>query len=161
MLGQRRRDQTAAKPCFRKLLNGCRYGPRVLVTERLKRSGAAKRERLPGVEPRQPRYLNQRADTSPPSTRQRERRRQGFQSSGHAQRFLSAYGPLTPSCRPRRHLRPAATYRHEMPPRFHTWQDITNLPTAAYGARLRQSCVFLSGAPIDTQQVDNADRHHG
>jgi putative transposase len=55
MLGQRRRDQTAAKPCFRKLLNGCRYGPRVLVTERLKRSGAAKRERLPGVEPRPPR----------------------------------------------------------------------------------------------------------
>jgi hypothetical protein len=43
-----------------------------------------------------------------------------------------------------------------MPPRFHTWQDITNLPTAAYGARLRQACVFLSGAPIDTQQVDNA-----
>jgi putative transposase len=55
MLGQRRRDQTAAKQCFRKLLKGCRYGPRVLVTERLKRSGAAKRERLPGVEPRPPR----------------------------------------------------------------------------------------------------------
>jgi putative transposase len=28
MLGQRRRDNTAAKQCFRKRLKGCRYGPR-------------------------------------------------------------------------------------------------------------------------------------
>jgi hypothetical protein len=43
-----------------------------------------------------------------------------------------------------------------MPQRFHPWQDITNLPTTADGSRRRPSCVFLSVAPIDTQQVDKA-----
>jgi hypothetical protein len=43
---------------------------------------------------RQHRYLNNRAENSHQPTRQRERRMQGFKSPGHAQRFLSAYGPI-------------------------------------------------------------------
>lgn len=85
------------------------------------------------------RYVNNRAENSHQSTRQRERRLQGLKSPGYAQRFLAAYGPIAQHCRPRRHLLPAAKYRQEMPQRFHTWQDLTNLPTAAYGSRLRQS----------------------
>jgi putative transposase len=56
---------------------------------------------------------------------------QGFKSPGHAQRFLSAYGHIAQHFRPRRHLLPASEYRHEMEQRFHTWQDITSLSTAA------------------------------
>ena len=88
-------------------------------------------EILPGVEHRQHRYLNNRAENSHQSTRQRERRMQGFKSPGHAQRFLSAYGPIAQHFRPRRHLCSAPEYRQEMRQRFHTWQDITNLPAAA------------------------------
>jgi putative transposase len=131
ILVQRRRDKHAAKTFFRKLLKGCQYVPRVLVTDRLKSYGAAKREMLPGLEHRQHRYLNNRAENSHQPTRQRERRMQGFKSPGQAQRFLAAYGPITQHFRPRRHLLPAPAYRQEMGKRFHTWQEITSLPTAA------------------------------
>jgi transposase-like protein len=76
-------------------------------------------------------YLNNRAENSHQPTRQRERRLQGFKSPGHAQRFLSAYGPITQHFRPRRHRLPASEYRQELGNRFHTWQDITGLSTAA------------------------------
>jgi putative transposase len=131
ILVQRRRDQKAAKKFFRRLLKGLTYVPRVIITDKLKSYGAAKREVLPSVEHRQHRYLNNRAENSHQSTRQRERRLQGFKSPGHAQRFLSAYGPIAQHFRPRRHLLPAAAYRRELGQRFRTWQDITSLPTAA------------------------------
>jgi putative transposase len=131
ILVQSRRDKKAAKRFFRKLLKGCQYIPRVIITDQLRSYGAAKRELLPGVEHRQHRYLNNRAENSHQPTRQRERRMQGFKSPGQAQRFLSAYGPIAQYFRPRRHRFSASAYRHEMRQRFHTWQELTNLPTAA------------------------------
>jgi putative transposase len=131
ILVQRRRDKTAAKKFFRKLLKGSTYAPRVIITDKLKSYGAAMRELLPGVEHRQHRYLNNRAENSHQPTRQRERRMQGFKSPGHAQRFLSVYGPIAQYFRPRRHRWSASAYRQEMQQRFHTWQELTTLPTAA------------------------------
>jgi putative transposase len=131
ILVQRRRDQKAAKKFFRKLLKGLTYVPRVIITDKLKSYGAAKRELLPSVEHRQHCYLNNRAENSHQPTRQRERRMQRFKSPGHAQRFLSAYGPIAQHFRPRRHLLPAPEYRRELGQRFRTWQDITSFPTAA------------------------------
>ena len=73
-----------------KLLKGLTYVPRVIITDKLKSYGAAKREILPGVEHRQHRYLNNRAENShQPTQAQRERRMGQFKSPGHAQRFLS------------------------------------------------------------------------
>jgi putative transposase len=101
------------------------------VTDQLKSSGAAKRQILPSVEHRQHRYLNNRAENFHQPTRQRERRMQGFKAQGQAQRFLSAYGPIAQHFRRRRHRLSASAYRQEMWHRFDTWQDFTNLPTAA------------------------------
>jgi putative transposase len=131
ILVQRRRDKTAAKKFFRKLLKGLTDVPRVIITDKLASYGAAKREILPGVEHRQHRYLNNRAENSHQPTRQRERRMGRFKSPGHAQRFLSAYGPIASHFRPRRHRLPARAYRQEMTRRFQTWQDITSMPMAA------------------------------
>jgi putative transposase len=125
ILVQRRRDKTAAKKFFRKLLKGLTYVPRVIVTDQLGSYGAAKREILPGVKHRQHRYLNNRAENSHQPTRQRERRMQRFTSPGHAQRFLAAYGPIASHFRPRRHLFTAPEYHREMVHRFRTWQEIT------------------------------------
>ena len=47
ILVQRRRDKKAAKKFFRKLLKGLTYVPRVIITDKLKSYGAAKREILP------------------------------------------------------------------------------------------------------------------
>jgi putative transposase len=120
-----------AKKFFRKLLKGLRYVPRVIVTDQLKSYGAAKQEIVLGVEHRQHRYLNNRAGNSHQPTRQRERRMQGFKSPGHAQRFLSAYGPLAQHFRPGWHRLSAPEYRQEMSKRFDTWREITSLSTAA------------------------------
>jgi hypothetical protein len=58
ILVQHRQEKKAAKKFFRKLLKGCRYVPRVIVTDQRKSYGPAKPEMLPGVEHRQHRYLN-------------------------------------------------------------------------------------------------------
>src|SRR5712664_3438009 len=131
ILVQRRRDKKAAKKFLRKLLKGLTYVPRVIVTDKLKSYGAAKREILPGVEHRQHRYLNNRAENSPQPTRQRERRMQRFKSLGHAQRFLSAYGPIAQHFHPPRHRLSAPAYRQEMRNRFQVWQEIMTPALAA------------------------------
>jgi putative transposase len=93
ILVQSRRNKQAAKKFFRKLLKGLQYMPRVIITDKLKSYGAAKREILPGVEHRQSRYLNIRCENSHRPTRQREYRMQGFKSAGHAQGFASLTVP--------------------------------------------------------------------
>jgi putative transposase len=105
--------------------------PRVIITDKLKSSGAAKREILPGVEHQQSRSLNNRCENAHRPTRQREYRMQGFTSAGHAQRFLSAYGPITQHFRPRRYLWSAADYRQEMRQRFASWAEVTGTERAA------------------------------
>jgi putative transposase len=64
ILVQRRRDKKAAKKFFRKLLKGLTYVPRVIITDKLRSYGAAKREILPSVEHRQHRYLNNGSDAT-------------------------------------------------------------------------------------------------
>jgi putative transposase len=96
ILVQRRRGTHAAKQFFLRLLKGLTYVPRVIITDQLRSYGAAKREIPAGVEHRQHRYFNNCAEHSQQLTRQRERRLQGCQSPGHAQRFLSANGPMVP-----------------------------------------------------------------
>ena len=131
ILVQSRRNKQAAKKFFRKLLKGLTYAPRVVITDKLRSYGAAKREILPGVEYRQSRYLNNRCENSHRPTRQRERRMQRFKSAGHAQRFLSAFGPISQHFRPRRHLMTAPAYREEMKNRFESWAEITGAKRAA------------------------------
>ena len=91
ILVQDRRDSNAAKRFFRRLLNGLRYVPRMIVTDKLRSYGVVQRHLLPGVEHRQSRYLNNRAENSHRPTRRRERQMQRFKSSGQAQNFLSAH----------------------------------------------------------------------
>jgi putative transposase len=130
ILVQSRRNKKAAKKFFRKLLKGVTYVPRVIITDKLKSYGAAKREILPGVEHRQHRYLNNCAENSHQPTRQRERRMQGFKSPGHAQRFLSADGPIAQHFRPRCHRLPAPAYRQVMTQRFQMWHEVTGTAAA-------------------------------
>jgi putative transposase len=131
ILVQRRRDKRAAKKFFRKLLKELACVPRVIASDKLKSYAAAKREILPGVDHRQHRYFNNRAENSHQPTRQREWRMPRFKSLGHAQRFLSIYGPIAQHFRPRRYRFSAPVYRQEMKNRFHSWQEITATGLAA------------------------------
>src|SRR5205823_5514931 len=83
ILVQSRRNKRAAKKFFRKLLKGLQYVPRVIITDKLKSYGAAKREILPGVEHRQHKRLNNRAENSHQPTRLREKKMRRFKSAKH------------------------------------------------------------------------------
>jgi putative transposase len=69
ILVQPRRDVKAAKRFFRRLLKSLQYVPRVIVTDKLRSYGVARRQLLPKVEHRQSRYLNNRAENSHRPTR--------------------------------------------------------------------------------------------
>ena len=84
---QTKRDKTAAKKFFRKLLKGLRYLPRMIVTDKLMSYNAARTEVGPSVEHAHQKYQNNRAENSHQPTRLREKAMRGFKSSGHAQRF--------------------------------------------------------------------------
>ncbi len=130
ILVQSPRNKGAAKKFFRKLLKGCRYVPRVMITDKLGSYGAARREVLPGVEHRRSRYLNNRAENSHQPTRRRERVMQRFKSTRHAQRFLSAFGPIREHFCQGRHRMKAGEYRAERQRRFQVWDDVTGVGEA-------------------------------
>jgi putative transposase len=126
-----RRDKHAAKRFFRKVLKRCRYMPRVIITDKLPSYGAAQKEILAGVEHRQHKGLNNRAENAHQPTRQQERQMRRFQSPGHAQRFLAAFEPITGHFRLRRHRRAAPDYRAERLRRYQAWTTVTGAQVAA------------------------------
>ena len=131
ILVQSRRNKKAARKFFRKLLKGLLYVPSVIITDKLKSYSAAKAEVMPGVEHRQHKELNNRAENSHQPTRVREKVMRRFKSAGHVQRFLSAFGIISSHFRVRRHLLTVALYRAEMGLRFATWSEESCVQMAA------------------------------
>ena len=131
ILVQKRRDKRAAKRFFRKLLKGMRYSPRVIVTDKLRSYGAAKREIMPDVMHRQGKWENNRAEVSHQPTRQQERQMRRFKSPCHAQRFLSAHGPINNLFRVGRHHLKARHYRLFRDRTFDVWNEVTCVRKAA------------------------------
>jgi putative transposase len=139
ILVQRHRDKKAAKKFFRKLLNGLRYVPNVIITDKLRSYSAARAEVMPGVEHCQDKGRNNRAENSHQPTRLRERVMRRFKSAGHAQRFLSAFGIITSHFRVGRHLHRASGYRAVMKSRFALWEEVIHVESAGQLFRERQS----------------------
>ena len=108
-----------------RLLKGLQCTPRVLVTDKLRSYGVAKRELLPDVEHRESRYLNKRAENSHWPTRRRERQMQRFKSTRQAQRFLSAHAFISGHFRPRRYRMTAGRYRVLRAKAFKMWTQET------------------------------------
>jgi putative transposase len=125
------RDAKAAKRFFKRLLKGLQYVPRVIVTDKLRSYGAAKRQVLPDVEHRQSRYLNNRAENSHRPTRRRERQMQRFKSPEQAQDFLSTHSFIYGHFQPRRHRLAANAYRAIRSEAFKVWQQETCVRHAA------------------------------
>ena len=129
--GRRRRNKKAAKRFFASSSKASSTLPRVIITDKLKSYGAAIREILPGVEHRQHKGLNNRAENSHQPTRLREKKMRRFKSVKQAQRFLSAFGPISGHFQPRRHRLSAGEYRAILQTRFQTWNEVTETKTAA------------------------------
>ena len=113
------------------MLKGLRYTPRVIITDKLRSYAAAKAAILPGVEHRQHKGLNNRAEVSHRPTRLREKQMRRFKSAGQTQRFLSAHGPINNLFRCQRHRLGRADYREMRERAFLTWQIVTQAQVAA------------------------------
>src|SRR3954468_5727557 len=72
ILVQPKRDRFGAIRFFRKLLRATGRKPRVIITDKLRSYGAAKRVVMPSVAHRQHRYLNNRAENSHRQCRKRD-----------------------------------------------------------------------------------------
>ncbi|MBK1662583.1 IS6 family transposase, partial [Paracraurococcus ruber] len=131
ILVQGRRNASAAKRFFKRLLARLKYKPKRVVTDGLRSYGVAKREVLPDVRHRSSRYLNNRAENSHRPTRRRERQMQRFKSPEQAQRFLSAHAFIYGHFRPRRHLMTAGEYRNGRVNAFRTWRQETRVQLPA------------------------------
>lgn len=131
ILVQKRRNATAAKRFFKRLLAGLKIRPRRIVTDGLKSYGVACREILPDVRHRTSRYLNNRAENSHRPTRRRERQMQRFKSPEQAQRFLSAHAMIYGHFRPRQHLMTAAQCHRARAKAFRIWRQETCVQATA------------------------------
>jgi putative transposase len=131
VLVQSRRDKQAAKRLLRKLLKKQMRLPRVMITDKLTSYGAAKRAIMPGVEHRQHKGLNNRAENAHQPTRRRERQMKRLKSPGQAQRFLSAHDQINNLFHLRRDHRPAIEYRAARTQAFQTWVEVTGVAATA------------------------------
>jgi putative transposase len=127
VLVQRRRDKQAAKRLLRKLLKRQMRPPRVMITDKLASYGAAKREIMPGIEHRQHKGLNNRAENSHQPTRRRERQMKQFKSAGQAQRFLSAHDQINNLFNLRRDHLTAEQHRASRTQTFQVWGEICSM----------------------------------
>ncbi|NNJ97307.1 MAG: IS6 family transposase [Gammaproteobacteria bacterium] len=125
ILVQKRRNKTAAKRFFRKLLKVQGKSPWQIITDKLKSYSAAHREVVPSVTHSTEQYDNNRAEVSHEPTRQRERQMRRFKSAGQAQRFLAVYGVVGNLFRLGRHLTRAIHYREFRSRAFCEWRAVT------------------------------------
>ncbi|KAG8148724.1 IS6 family transposase [Burkholderia catarinensis] len=132
ILLQKRRDKTAAKRFFKRVLASCAEAPRKIVTDQLRSYRAAKAEiaelaNVKHVFVKASARVNNRAENSHQPTRERERRMRGFRVPQRTQAFLSSFGPIRQHFTLKRHLLRASLYRNQLAVRFVAWRHFTEL----------------------------------
>jgi putative transposase len=130
ILVQSRRNAKAAKRLLRKLLKKQGNAPRVMITDKLASYAVAKKTIMPGVEHRQRRGLNNRAENSHQPTRRRERIMKRFKSAGQAQRFLSTHDQVANLFRRSANTN-ADDHRMSRARAFQVWTEVTGTANVA------------------------------
>ena len=118
---QAKRDGSAAKRFFKRLLRSHGTEPRKIVTDKLRSYGVAHRELMPGTIHSTQQYENNRAEQSHEATRVRERGMRRFKSVKQAQRFLGAHAAVSNLFNLGRHLVRAEHYRSLRMSAFNEW----------------------------------------
>ncbi|MGO4622291.1 IS6 family transposase [Ensifer sp. 2YAB10] len=129
VLVQSRRNTRAARRLMRKLLQGQGRSPRVMITDKLRSYGAAKRDIIPGVEHRSHKGLNNRAENSHQPVRRRERIMKRFKSARQLQRFVSIHDPIANLFHIPRHDVPSDHHRELREAAMRMWREIARLQT--------------------------------
>ena len=132
---QKRRDKSAAKRFFKRVLAASPVAPKKIVTDQLSSYPAAKSEspelaNVKHVFVRACARVNNRAENSHQPTRERERRMRGFRLPASTQSFLSCFGPIRQQFALKRHLLRASLYRKQLAARFEAWRLFTGVAQA-------------------------------
>ena len=120
---QAKRDGTAAKRFFKRLLRSHGDEPRKIVTDKLRSYGVAHRELIPETIHSTKQYETNRAEQSHEATRVRERGMRKFKSVRQAQRFLGAHAAVYNLFNLGRHLIRAEHYRNLRFSAFGEWSS--------------------------------------
>lgn len=127
VLVQSRRNANAAKRLMRKLLKGQSKAPRVMITDKLRSYGAARRQIMPGVEHRSHKGLNNRAENSHQPIRRRERIMKRFKSPRQLQSFASIHDPIANLFHIPRQDSSSAHYRELRDAAMQSWCEIARV----------------------------------
>ena len=118
---QAKRDGSAAKRFFKRLLRSNGGEPRKIVTDKLRSYGVAHRELMPEAIHDTSQYANNRAEQSHEWTRVRERGMRRFKSPPQTQRFLGVHAAVSNLFNLGRHLVCADHYRNLSEGAFSDW----------------------------------------
>ena len=118
---QARRDGTAAKRFFKRLLRSHGGEPRKVVTDKLRSYGVAHRELIPDVIHDTSQIANNRAEQSHEATRVRKRGMRSFKSTRQKQRFVTVHAAVHNLFNLGRHLVSAGHYRGLRISAFEEW----------------------------------------
>ena len=124
VLVQSRRNKRAALKLMRKLLKKYCFVPDKLITDDLRSYAAAASDLGIAKRHKRGRWRNNRAENSHQPTRRRERKMQGFKSTGSAQRFLSVHSAVHNTFNVQRHLTSARTHRAFRTSAMQTWHEV-------------------------------------
>ena len=118
---QAKRNGTAAKRFFRRLLRSPGSEPREIVTDKLRSYSVAQRELIPETIHGTKNNENNRAEQSHEATRFRERGMRRFKSVRQAQRFVTAHAAVSNLVNLGRYLVRAEHYRDLRMSAFGEW----------------------------------------
>ncbi|KIE05815.1 Integrase catalytic region [Candidatus Jidaibacter acanthamoeba] len=114
ILLQKRRNTKAALRFFKKLLKRHNFIPKIIVTDKLRSYGSAKKSILKSSEHSKHKRLNNLIENSHQPTRQRERQMRKFKDPGHTQRFLSSCSQFLNLLKVNRYKFKASEYKNKM-----------------------------------------------
>jgi putative transposase len=120
---QERRNSSAAKHFFKRLLATNSGEPRQIVTDKLGSYRVAHRELIPDVMHDTSQYANNRAELSHQPTRVRERGMRRFKSMDQAQRFLGVHAAVHNLFNLGRGMVSAGNYRKFREGAFERWAE--------------------------------------
>ncbi len=123
ILLQKRRNTKAAKRFFKKILKRYGFAPRVMITDKLRSYGAARRSLLKTTEHRKHKRLNNLIENSHQPTRKRERQINKFKHPGLTQQFLATSGKMLNLLRIGRFKFKAEVYRSKMKDAFRIFDE--------------------------------------
>jgi hypothetical protein len=112
-----------------------------------------------GIEHRQHKGLNNRAENSHEPTRRRERQMKQFKSAGQAQRFLSARDQINSLFYLRRDHLTAAEHRAARTQTFRVWAEIGSIAAMMYQQHCRHD--VNAPPPLPSQPTDHSRQVDG